>query len=170
MGPRLRRILRALATLHDGVTRAGYLGGVAALSLITICYTYEVAARYFFSAPTTWASDLVGYSLCAGVFLMMPHVTATRAHVAVTVLVDVVPPGVARLMHGFINLIGFGFCMFAASISFDENVRQMARGILTLGTDPIPKWWVSSFITFGLSVSALHFLRHLFAPAEMTAR
>lgn len=166
----MKRPARILLTLHDGVTRVGYLGGVAALALITVCYVYEVAARYFFNAPTTWASDLVGYSLCAGVFLMLPHVTATRGHVAVTLVIDAVPVRAARVMHAVINLLGFAFCLFAAWISFDENLRQIARGVLTLGNDPIPKWWVSVFITFGLLAASLHFLRHLLVRHERPVR
>lgn len=162
----MTRPARILLTLHDGATRVGYLGGVAALALVTASYVFEVAARYFFNAPTTWASDLVGYSLCAGVFLMLPYVTATRGHVAVTLVIDAVPSRFAALLHAVINILGFAFCLFAAWISYSENVRQITRGVLTLGNDPIPKWWVSIFITFGLLAAAFHFLRHLLVREE----
>lgn len=161
---------RILLALHDGATWVGYLGGVAALALVAVSYVYEVAARYFFNAPTSWASDLVGYSLCAGVFLMLPYVTATRGHVAVTLVIDAVPQRIASVLHAFINAMGFAFCLFAAWISYNENIRQITRGVLTLGNDPVPKWWISVFITFGLVAAALHFLRHLLVRDERPAQ
>ena len=123
--------------------------------------SFEVFTRYLLNSPTSWVSDFVSYALSASVFLALPKVTRERGHVAVTILVDVMPDRVADWAHMAVSLIGFACLGIAAWISLEENIRQYSRGIETLAINPIPVWWVSSFITFGLAMSALYMLRHL---------
>jgi TRAP-type C4-dicarboxylate transport system permease small subunit len=46
-------------------------------------------------------------------------------------------------------------------ITGSETWRQYAQGVWTLSALPIPKWWVSILIPYGMLSSALHFLRQL---------
>jgi TRAP-type C4-dicarboxylate transport system permease small subunit len=150
-----------LCRLQDGITRVGFIGGVLALGAIVFSYLYEVAARYFFSSPTTWATDLVSYLLCIAVFLTLPQVTKERGHIAVTILVDGAPARVADFLHSAVCTTGFAACLFTAWIGALENYRQFSRGITTLAIHPIPEWWVSVFITYGMVSSAFYFLRYI---------
>lgn len=150
-----------LCRIQDGITRLGFIGGVLALGAIVYCYLYEVAARYFFSSPTTWATDLVSYLLCIAVFLTLPQITKDRAHIAVTILVDGASPRVADLLHSLMCATGFAACLFTAWISALENYRQFNREITTLAIHPIPEWWVSVFITYGMAGAAFYFLRYI---------
>ena len=72
--------------LHDAVTRISFAASAMILALIAISFSYEVAARYFFGAPTSWANAFVAYLLCAAIFLAVPEFTRRRAHVAVNLL------------------------------------------------------------------------------------
>ncbi|HAN59442.1 MAG TPA: TRAP transporter small permease [Gammaproteobacteria bacterium] len=156
----MKRILGYLSMVHDGLTFfAAVLASIGLISIVT-CYVYEVITRYFFNAPTAWVSDFVSYALAASIFLALPKVTKDKGHVAVTILVDVVPETIANYVHTIISLIGFGCLGLAAYISLQENIRQFTKNIETLAIIPIPQWWVSSFITFGLALSALYMLRH----------
>src|SRR5687767_10984302 len=74
--------------LHDMITRGGFQLAALIVILIACSFCYEVAARYFFNAPTAWANALVSYMLCAVIFLAMPEQTRRRTHIAITVLVD----------------------------------------------------------------------------------
>jgi len=150
-----------LYRIQDGITRVGFMGGVLALGLIVFSYLYEVAARYFFSSPTTWATDLVSYLLCIAIFLTLPQITKDRGHIAVTILVDNAPPRVADLLHSLMCATGFAACLFTAWISALENYRQFSREITTLAIHPIPEWWVSIFITYGMAGAAFYFLRYI---------
>ena len=145
--------------VHDKLTL--FAAALSALGLISIVasYVYEVVTRYFFNSPTAWASDYVAYALAASIFLALPQVTKERGHVAVTILVDLLPTSIARLVHAIVCLIGFLCLSLAAWISFQENMRQFTKGIETLAIVPIPQWWVSGFITFGLALSAFYMLR-----------
>jgi len=156
-----QQVLRALAWLHDRVTDLGFQLAKLCLGIILFSYSYEVVSRYFFNAPTWWADEAVSYSLCLGTFLMMPHVTRQKGHVAVTFLLEMLPVRQAKAAYWVLYLIGFLVCAAAFWINLDENLRQIARDIHLMKVKPIPKYWISVFLTFGFGMSALHFLRML---------
>jgi len=155
----VNRVSAWLSAFHDGLTRLGLVLGTGALGLIVASYGYEVGARYLFNAPTEWASEFVPYLLCASVFLMMPEMTRSGAHVAVTVVIENAPRHTANILERLTLLFGFLACALAGWISLDENVRQIVNDVQLLGTYIIPKWWVSTLITYGLISSAVYFLR-----------
>ncbi len=163
-GPHLsmHHLLRRLSALHDAVTEASAALAGLGLILIVTFYVYEVVSRYMFNSPTAWVSDFVSYALCASVFLALPKVTRERGHVAVTILVDIMPDRIAGYVHAGISVIGFLCLAFAAFVSLQENLRQFEKNIETLAIIPIPQWWISSFITSGLLLSALYMLRQAF--------
>ncbi len=161
----MKSIFRQLSMIHDRITQAAAVLAAIGLICIVASYVYEVITRYIFNAPTAWVSDFVSYALAASVFLALPKVTKDKGHVAVTILVDVMPDRFARVLHTVINLTGFACLSLASWISLQENIRQYTKNIDTLAIIPIPQWWVSSFITFGLAMSALYMLRHA-PPSE----
>ena len=59
-----------------------------ALAVIVVSFCYEVVSRYFFNAPTIWASPFASYGLCAAIFLAMPELTRTSSHIALNFLND----------------------------------------------------------------------------------
>jgi TRAP-type C4-dicarboxylate transport system permease small subunit len=155
------RTLRALAEFHDRLTVAGFGIAAALVGVIAAAFCYEVVARYFFSAPTSWTYDLGCYLLAAVIFLSVPEMTRRGAHIQVNLIFDRLPPhGVRRLRFG-IGALAAAACLAATWITGNETWRQYAQGVWTLSAVPIPKWWVSILIPYGMLSSGLHFLRHL---------
>jgi C4-dicarboxylate transporter, DctQ subunit len=159
--PTGRDLIAALARAHDWLTDVSRNIGTVALGVIVYAYCYEVAARYFFGAPTTWANELVSYALCVSVFMLLPYLTRTGGHVAVTIVIDSMPPRIASAMKWLINLTGFVVLALTTWISLDENVRQYVQDVYLMKVHPIPQLWPSAFMTYGFAMSAIHFLRHL---------
>lgn len=157
----MNKLVVAFARCVDVLTQISAALAATGLAMIVASYVYEVISRYFFASPTAWASDFVSYALCAIIFLALPRVTREKAHVAVTILVDVAPKRAANITYSAANVLGFLCLTGAAWISLQENIRQFTRGIETLAIVPIPQWWVSSFITFGLALSACHLLLYV---------
>ncbi|MCP4071229.1 MAG: TRAP transporter small permease [Hyphomicrobiales bacterium] len=156
----MKNILEKLMSIHDWLTEiAAVLAAIGLISIVTF-YVYEVVTRYMFNSPTAWVSDFVSYALAASVFLALPKVTKEKGHVAVTIIVDVIPTRIADFVHTIISLIGFACLSLATYISFQENLRQFTKNIETLAIIPVPQWWISSFITFGLALSSLYMLRY----------
>lgn len=135
-------------------------------------YSIEIFARYFLNAPTTWANDYIVFTLCAAIFLMMPEITRSGGHVAVTLLTDMLPEGSRNTARRIIAAAGVFVCAFAAYISLEANINQYVNDLQTVTTIQAPKWMITVFITYGLSVSALEFLRQALSsepPASATS-
>ena len=156
----MKRLMATICVIHDRLTALAAVLAAVGLICITTFYVYEVVTRYFFNSPTSWVSDFVSYLLCISIFLALPKVTKDKGHVAVTILVDILPAQIAKPIYSVISLVGFICLTFAAGVSLKENIRQYEKGIDTLAIISIPQWWVSSFITFGLFMSALYLIRY----------
>jgi TRAP-type C4-dicarboxylate transport system permease small subunit len=152
-------ILQRLAGWHDLVTQASFAASAAVLAAIAVSFCYEVAARYLFSAPTSWANALVSYLLCAAIFLAVPELTRRRAHVAITLLLDRLAPRPALLLSRLIRGAGTAACLLAAWFTANATLDQFVSGIDTISAWPVPKWWVSIFIPYGMLSAGLYFLR-----------
>jgi len=163
------RLLGGPGRLHDWLTDIGYILAAIALAAMAVIYCAEVTLRYFFNAPTTWATETLSHLMLVAVFLALPHATRAGSHVAVTLLADL-RPNYARPLGVALNLVGAIVCAFVAYIAFGENLRQYTQNIETLGNVPLPKWWISSWITFGFGSSALWFARLMVTPAPVRPR
>lgn len=145
------------AILHS-VTRASAFLATLGLIAILLMYWIEIFSRYFLNSPTSWAGDMTAFTLCAAIFLMMPEITRTGGHVAVTLLTDLLPVRAGTAARRAIALTGAIVCAFAAYISLGANLNQYFGEIATVSTIAVPKWMISGFITYGLALSALEFL------------
>ena len=155
----MRSTLSSLARAHDVVTVFGGHLGKLCLAIIVFAYCYEVVARYFFGAPTWWANELVSYALCIGCFLLMPEVTRSNGHVAVSVIVDLLPKERTVRLKRTLNVCAFVTCGVATWISLDENIRQVVQDVHLMKVHPIPQIYISAWITYGFASSAIYFLR-----------
>ncbi|MDV7202345.1 TRAP transporter small permease [Roseovarius sp. 10] len=158
-------LLPRLASAHDAISFAGFMLGAGAIGLIVAIYAYEVTMRYFFVAPTMWASDFVSFLLLFSVFLVMPWLTREGGHVAVTLLPDMLPERLGSLLLRLGWIAGSAACLWAAWISLQENIVLFERGTATLTVVRFPKWALTAVITYGLLNSGLYFARLAIFPA-----
>lgn len=158
-------MLQALRRLHDRLTVAGFAASAALIGAIAAGYCYEVAARYFFGAPTTWLHDFTSYALAAVIFLAVPEMSRRGSHIAVTYLSEGLPERARRVLGRAVLAAATAACLAAGGIGAAESWRQYAQGVETLSANPIPKWWVSAIIPYGFLSSALYFLRGLLSRA-----
>jgi TRAP-type C4-dicarboxylate transport system permease small subunit len=144
---------------HDTLTRAGLVAGVAALGVILIGYCIEIVWRYFLNDPVLWANDTVRYMLACTLFLVLPAVTARREHVAISLLVEQRPAGDGDVLARVAAVAGACGCAVAGAFALARGHAQAIDGIQTIAMLPIPKWWLSALVCYGLWGSGLHFLR-----------
>jgi TRAP-type C4-dicarboxylate transport system permease small subunit len=164
-----RATLAPLLRAHDAITSIGFEISKLCLVVIVFSFSYEVVARYFFGAPVWWANEVVSYALCIGVFLAMPEVTRRNGHVAVTVIPEILPLRYRAILMACIQAVGFLACIAIAWMSLNQNVSQYLRDAMIIAAvRPIPKVYISVWITFGFVSSAIYFLRNLdlSAPAN----
>lgn len=158
-----------LAAAHDAVTRGGFALAAVLVAVIACAFAYEVVARYFFNAPTEWASPLVSYALATAIFLAIPELTRQGAHISISIVVDAAPPASASILVAVIRVLAAAACLFAAWFCADETLSQFRQGIWTSPPFALPKWTVSVFVPYGFLSSALYFLRQLLAAAPSPA-
>jgi TRAP-type C4-dicarboxylate transport system permease small subunit len=148
-----------LANLHDRLSSLSFAAAMCALSVIAASFCYEVGARYFFNAPTIWANPFASYALCASIFLAMPELTRTSSHIALNFLEDALAPASARRLRRSLLVLSAAACGLAAWITAQAAWNDYAVGIVTNTYYPIPKWWLSAVIPYGMASSAVYFLR-----------
>jgi TRAP-type C4-dicarboxylate transport system permease small subunit len=154
----LERLLRA----HDAVTTLGFHLSKVCLAVIVFSFSFEVVSRYFFNAPVWWAGEVVSYAMSVGVFLAFPEVTRRQGHVAVTVVPELLPPRSRGYLLMLIQVIGLLACAAVAWMSLTQNISQYINETeIIAAVRPIPKVYISVWITYGFLSSALYFLRGL---------
>ena len=145
--------------LHDRLTEVGFALAALFVAVMTVSFWYEVVARYFFGAPTSWAYAVASYALCPLIFLSLPAMTRRSAHISMTYLVDRLPAHRAALLARVLLLLAALVCLICAWVGAAESWRQYVQGVETISGFPVPKWWVSAFIPYGMLSSSLYFLR-----------
>ena len=157
--------MQTVRSIHDCLTLWGQWLAMALLAAIAFSFSYEVAARYVFNAPTSWANAFVSYFLCAAIFLIVPEITRRNSHIVITLIRDMMPSRALRAHETAVRIVGAVMCLFAAWFCGMETWQQYLDGIDTISALPVPKWMVTIFIPYGLVSSGLYFLRHAFEPA-----
>lgn len=150
-----------LAAAHDAITGVGFGASAACLAVITVSFCYEVVSRYFLAAPTEWASPVVSFALCVMIFLTMPEITRTAAHIAINIIVDSASPANAVMLRATVRVIAAVACLLAAWFSASETFDQFSQDIWTSPPMALPKWTISVFVPYGMLSSGIYFVRHL---------
>ena len=151
-------ILRGFCRLHDALTDAGYAAGALALFSMAAIYCYEVITRYFLGLATDWANDTFSNLLVITIFALVPHATRTMQHISISLIWELVPSSreALRILTG---VVGIAVCLFAAWMSLGENARHIEMQLVTEQNHPLPKIWMSAWISYGFIGAALYFLR-----------
>ena len=151
--------LKILASIQDALSRLGFVLAAFVLAIISAAYCYEVVSRYFFNAPTIWASPLVSYSLCVTIFLALPDLARRGQHVSIDLHELWLSPKTIEILKRVTNSVAAVFCLAAAWITAEQAWSEFVAGVLTNSYVPIPKWWVFIFIPYGFLNGGAFFLR-----------
>jgi C4-dicarboxylate transporter, DctQ subunit len=155
-------MLRGLAVFQDRLSRAGFILAGCILGFISIAYCYEVVSRYFFNAPTIWASPLVSYALCLTIFLALPDLVRRGLQVSIDLHESWLSPVQLALLLRLTRIVAGIACLTAAWITAAQSWSEFNLGVLTNTYLPIPKWWLFVFIPYGFLSGGVYFLRQAF--------
>lgn len=140
---RFEKLILGIESVSQAIT-------VALMLAIMLIVFFDVVLRHLFSHPLTWAYDLIGLYLVAGVyFLNLSDSYAAHAHVGVDIVVRKLPDAGRRLSEMLTSLLGtilFGLiCEAAAVRSWDAYVnREVVSGLIAW-----PTWVASGLAAFG---------------------
>lgn len=155
----MRQFWTHLELAHDRLTSGSFVLAQFCLFVIVFSYSYEVVARYFFAAPTWWSNEVVAYALAIATFLTLPKVTRDSGHIAITFLIDSLPPRFGNPLNIALAAVGAAVCLFVAWLCLQANITHYVRDEMMVQVRPIPKLWISVWLTYGFFSAGLHFLR-----------
>lgn len=127
----------------------------AAAILFTISgvmLTYEVMARYFFTAPTIWAAELSQLCLIWGSLIAMAWALGARRHIAVDAVVRLLPDGIRRLTETFAMLAVAAFSAMVTWKGWDIFYDSFERGRTTGSMLDLPTWVSELAVPFGFAL------------------
>lgn len=130
------------------------LAWVAAALFVTAGFmlTYEVIARYFFSAPTIWAAELSQFTLIWGSLLAMAWLLGARRHIAVDALVDLLSPEQRRFTEAFAMLCIAAFSAVVTWKGWDIFLDSFERGRTTGSMLDLPTWATELAVPAGFTL------------------
>lgn len=140
------------------VSRASAIVAAVAVGIAALVYVAEVVARYGLNDPLNWSGDAGSYMLCAMVFLALPLITRQRGHIAVTVVIEMLPQAYVGRVTRLLELVSALVLLIVAFFVIDLCIRQYEQGVLTTMANQIPRWWLTAVMAFGIILSALNFI------------
>lgn len=105
-----------------------------------VMLTYEVLARYFFTAPTVWAAELSQLCLIWGSLIAMAWALGARRHISVDAVVRLFPAGVRRASETFAMLAVAAFSAMVTWKGWTIFYDSFERGRTTGSMLDLPTW------------------------------
>jgi len=102
--------LKSLRTLLDNtiLTVCG-----AALVLLVITVSWQVFSRYVLNDPSSWTDELSRYTMVWLGLLGASYLFGIKAHLAITLLANSIPPKMNHFLQFFINMVILTFVILA---------------------------------------------------------
>jgi TRAP-type C4-dicarboxylate transport system permease small subunit len=123
--------------------------------------------RYFFDAPLVWAEEISRYSMVWGTLIGIALAYRGGQHVAITVLVDLMP----KRTLGFFLVVGDLFAFVVAGLVFQSGFAlTRLLGAILAPSSQLPMVWVYAAIPVGAAMLAIEAARHLCARVARASR
>lgn len=160
--------LGALRIVDRVADACGQIGNVMVIS-IAIMLTYEVGARYLFTAPTQWTQDVSVTLQIWFTYLGMALALKQRQMIRITALLAIAPSWVRYLMEGFALLIIGVFSAVAMVKGYDMLINSIELGRRQPTMLALPNWVAEIPIVIGFALLLLQSIADLirlpFGPA-----
>ncbi len=114
----------------------------------------NVVARYVFDASFTWATELTIYLFLWSVFFAAAYCFKKDAHIAVTIVLDLMPDRVAKIMLIISHLITFIFLCAVAYYGYEYLLETMEFDERSIDLWDIPMWTIYSVIPISFAFGA----------------
>jgi C4-dicarboxylate transporter DctQ subunit len=159
-------ISRLIGWINQSIAAIGIAGGVALAF-------YNVVARYLFGSSLTWAGELTVYLFLWSTFFGAAYCFKEDAHIAVTVLLEKLPPKAAKSLMLFSHLVTFVFLAAVSWYGYQYLLLTIDLDERSIDLD-IPMWIPYSAIPVAFAFAAWRvaekFIEIWRTPAEAVAR
>jgi len=144
----MKRIFTPIGKIIGFINQSVAAFGIAAGVALAF---YNVVARYVFNNSLTWASELTIYFFLWSTFFGAAYCFKVDAHISISVLLDKVPPKVAKALMLFSHLITFVFLAAVSYYGYQYLVAFSDEMSIDL---EIPMWIPESVIPVAFAFAA----------------
>ena len=157
----LNRVVRAIDAVS---TAAGWLAGWFIVP-ITVAVSYEVIARYAFSAPTKWSYE-AGWMLYGAQFMLAASYTLLKGgHIRTDVFYERWSPRTRATIDAICYVLFFFpgmLCIFYAGFVEAHHTWQIGeRTGLRIAFVPVPMYWLKAVIPLTAALLVLQGISEL---------
>lgn len=148
------------------------LDGLATLAFLTMfaLVVAQVVLRYVFNDPLVWSDEIAQYLFVWVAFLGVLRASRHRTHIAITAVIDRLPPWAARAMALFWLL---AMAAFAGLLGWYGVVIARQNMTVMMTSLPLPYWLVYAIVPVtgaGLFLYAVRDIAALWRPAGAEGR
>lgn len=137
---------------------------MAMVGVTMLTIAFDVVMRFAFLAPTDWAYPLNSVGVLVSTTLAMPHLYATRGHIAMDLVHRAMSPRGRRMADLATGAATALLGVILASTAFRSMVVAVAGGLTSAGTFSIPLWIPDAVL--GLTGVLLTLVALLFPPEK----
>jgi C4-dicarboxylate transporter DctQ subunit len=144
-------MLKIISTIIGFINRSiaviGITGGVA------VAFT-NVVARYAFDASLVWATEMTIFLFLWSVFFGAAYCFKKDAHIAVTVILDIVPSRAAKIMLLISHLITFIFLIAVSYYGYEYLLLVIELDERSIDLWDLPMWIIYLVIPISFAFAA----------------
>ncbi|MGA1933162.1 TRAP transporter small permease [Arcobacter sp. YIC-464] len=140
-------ISKIIGFINQSIAAIGITAGVA------IAFT-NVVARYVFDASLVWATELTVFLFLWSVFFAAAYCFKKDAHIAVTVVLDVVPTKIAKPMLLISHIITFFFLVAVSYYGYEYLLLVHEIDERSIDLWDMPMWIVYLVIPVSFAFGA----------------
>lgn len=154
--------MKSLEKLIVAIERAFEMVTAFLMLLIMMVVTIDVFLRYFFNSPLTWAYDLIGLYLMAGVFFLSVSSTyAMHKHIGLDILVQKFPETGRRLAEIVTSVLAIPLFALIAKVGAERAYTNWANGDAMAGLIAWPTWIAAVLVPIGIGLLVLRLVFRL---------
>jgi TRAP-type C4-dicarboxylate transport system permease small subunit len=146
-------VIRRAGDVLYAIERTLTVVAVVFLFVIMVLVVADVFMRYVLNRPFSFAYDLIGLYLLAGVFfLTISDALREHAHVGVDILLHRFAPAGRRLSEIVTALVGLFVFVLISKVGFDRALDNFQQNDVLAGAIPWPTWLSATLVPFGCGV------------------
>lgn len=148
------------------LSRLGANVATCALFLIMASATLDVASRNLAGRSVPGVVESAEIILVIGVFLGLAYAQRIKAHVATSIITELFPAPMARVMRILGLLIVSFYIGLATWVSAGRAIASFQTGEVRFGLIEIPQWPARAAIAIGFALLLLEMLRDVVRTAN----
>lgn len=138
---------KTIGFINQSIAAFGITAGVA------VAFT-NVVARYAFDASLVWATELTIFLFLWSVFFGAAYCFKKDAHIAVTVILDIMPSRIAKIMLIISHLVTFIFLVAVAYYGYEYLLLVHELDERSIDLWDMPMWYVYLVIPVAFAFAA----------------